>query len=200
MVVNTRVGPFESYCKIHGIRLEKTVPKTSQQNGIVKRMNRTIEERVRCMLSHSKLPNSFWGEAMRTSIDLIKLSLSVPLKGGVPESVWTKKDVLYDHLKVFGCRAIVHIPKDKRSKLDVKAKPCIFLGYGHEEFEYRLWNPISRKIAKNKDTVFPEYQLIDDGDKVEKSSSFAKIPIIIDRVVPPTMHANHGASYKKVIM
>ena len=41
------------------------------------------------MLSYSKLPKSFWGEAMRTSIDLIKLSPSVPLKGDVLERVWT---------------------------------------------------------------------------------------------------------------
>ena len=41
------------------------------------------------MLSHSKLPKSFWGEAMRTLIDLINLFSSVPLKGDVPERVWT---------------------------------------------------------------------------------------------------------------
>jgi len=52
-------GPFESYCKVHGIRLEKTPPKTPQLNGLAERMNRTIEERVRCMLSHAKLPKSF---------------------------------------------------------------------------------------------------------------------------------------------
>ena len=32
------------------------------------------------MLSHSKLPKSFWGEALRTSVDLINLSPSAPLK------------------------------------------------------------------------------------------------------------------------
>ena len=41
------------------------------------------------MLSHSKLPKSFWGEAMRTSIDLINFSPSIPLKGDVPERVWS---------------------------------------------------------------------------------------------------------------
>ena len=41
------------------------------------------------MLSHSKLPKSFWVEAMRTLIDLINLFSSVPLKGDVPERVWT---------------------------------------------------------------------------------------------------------------
>ena len=52
-------GPFEQYCRSHGIRLEKTVPKTPQQNGVVERMNRTIEDMVKCMLSNAKLPKSF---------------------------------------------------------------------------------------------------------------------------------------------
>ena len=185
-------GSFENYCKLHDIRLEKIVPKPSQQNGVAERMNKTIEEMIRCMLSHSKLRKSFWGEAMRTSIDLINLSPPVPLKGDVPERVWTRKDVSYDHLRVFGCKTFVHIPKDKRSKLDVKAKPCIFLGYGHEEFGYKLWDPLSRKIVKSKDVVFLEEELVGDGGKVEKASSFAEIPIRIDPVVPPTMYANQG--------
>ena len=52
-------GPFEQYCKSHDIGLEKTIPKTPQQNGVVERMNRTICNRIRCMLSHAKLPKSF---------------------------------------------------------------------------------------------------------------------------------------------
>ena len=184
-------GPFENYCKLHDIQLEKTVPKSPKQNGVAERMNRTIEERIRCMLSHSKLLKSFWGEAMRTSIDLINLSPLVPLKGDVLERVWTGKDVSYDHLRVFGCKAFFHILKDERSKLDVKAKPCIFLGYGHEEFGYRLWDPSSRKIVRSRDVMFLKDQLVDDSDKVEKASSFAKIPIRIDPVVPPIVYANH---------
>ena len=90
------------------------------------------------MFSHSKLPKSFWRETMRTSIDLINLSPSIPLKCDVPERVWTGKDVSYDHLRVFGYRAFVRILKDERSKLNVKAKPCILFGYGHEEFGYKL--------------------------------------------------------------
>ena len=80
-------GPFEQYCRSHGIKLEKMVPKTPQQNGVAERMNRTICDRIKCMLSHAKLPKSFWGEAMRKIVDLINLPPSYPLEGDIPKRV-----------------------------------------------------------------------------------------------------------------
>jgi len=77
-------GLFENYCKAQGIKLEKIVPKTPQLNRVAEIMNRTIEKRVRCMLSHAKLPKSFWPEAMFTAVYLINLSPLVPLDGDVP--------------------------------------------------------------------------------------------------------------------
>ena len=175
----------------------QTILKNPQQNGVAERMNGTIEENIRCILSHSKLPKYFWGEAMRTSIDLINLSPPVPLKGDVLERAWTRKDDSYDHLRVFGYKEFVHIPKGERSKLDVKPESCIFLGYDHEEFGYMLWDPMSMKIVRSRDVVFLEDQLVDDGHKTKKASSSTEIPIIIDPVVPPTMHANHGGELQE---
>ena len=77
------------------------------------------------MFYDAKLPKSFWPEAMRTTIDLINFSPSAPLDGDVPKRVWIWKNVSQKHLRVFGCRVYDHIPKDKRSKLDDKAKKCI---------------------------------------------------------------------------
>lgn len=72
-------GPFEHYCQEKDIRLEKAVPKTPQHNGVAERMNRTIEEHIRCMLSHAKLPKSFLVEALLIIMGLINLSPSVPI-------------------------------------------------------------------------------------------------------------------------
>jgi len=80
------------------------------------------------MISHANLPKPFWGEAMKTAVDIINLSPLAPLEGDVLEEVWSGKKALYNHLKVFGCRAFVHIPKDERPKLDSKTKECIYLG------------------------------------------------------------------------
>ena len=115
-------GLFEKYCKDLGIKLEKTILKTLQHNGMVERMNRIIKKRIRCMLSHAKLSNSFWSEAIRIAVDLINLSPSAPLDGDIPDRVWTKKDISYRLLKVFGCQAFVHVSKNKRSKLDSKTR------------------------------------------------------------------------------
>ena len=107
------------------IKLEYTLSKTPELNGLAERMNRTIMERVRSMLSHEKLPKSFWFETMLTAVYLINMSPSVRLKGDVPQRVWTGRSVSYHYLRVFRCLAA----KDQRSKLDDKFKPCIFLGY-----------------------------------------------------------------------
>ena len=40
---------FKEYCVVNGIRMEKTIPRTPQQNGVAKHMNRTINEHARSM-------------------------------------------------------------------------------------------------------------------------------------------------------
>jgi len=63
---------------------------------------------------------------------------------------------------VFGCKAFVHIPQDERLKLDDKTRQCIFLGYGLDEFEYKLFDPIAKKVMRSHDVVFLEDQTIED--------------------------------------
>ena len=83
------------YCKTQGIKLEYMVPKTPELNGLEERMNRTIMESVRSMLLHAKLPKSYWAGVMLTVVYLINRSPSVPLKGDVPQRVWTGRSVSY---------------------------------------------------------------------------------------------------------
>ena len=47
---------FDSYCSYNGIHREKKVPRTPQENGMSKRMNRTIMDHARCMRLHVGLP------------------------------------------------------------------------------------------------------------------------------------------------
>ncbi|KAG8477597.1 hypothetical protein CXB51_030467 [Gossypium anomalum] len=67
-------------CKSEGIVRHLTVRHTPQQNGVAERMNRTIMEKVRCMLSNANLPKSFWAEAASTACFLINRSPSVAIE------------------------------------------------------------------------------------------------------------------------
>jgi hypothetical protein len=49
------------------------------------------------------------------------------------------------HLKVFGCDAFVHVPKEKRIKLYKMEIKCIFIGYKKGMKGYKLWDPASRR-------------------------------------------------------
>ena len=73
-----------------------------------------------------------------------------------PQEVWTGKKPSIKHLKVFGCDAYVHVPKEKRSKLDNNTGKCIFIGYKDGMKGYKLWNPITKKTVYSRDVVFRE--------------------------------------------
>ena len=73
-------GRFKEYCATNGIRMEKTILGTPQQNGVAKRMNRTINERARSMRLHSGLPKMFWVDAINSADYLINHGPSVLLE------------------------------------------------------------------------------------------------------------------------
>ena len=124
------------------------------------------------MLKLAKLLKSFWGEAINIAVYLIIISPSFHLNFDIPQRVWMGKDVPYSHLKVFGCKAFMHLLKEQRSKLDDKETSCIFIEYGDEEFDYRLWDSEKQKIVRSRDVVFHGHETIEDMEKNVKDEKF----------------------------
>jgi transposase InsO family protein len=73
-------GGFKEFCTTNGIRMEKTIPRTPQQNGVAERMNWTLNERARSMRLHAGLPETFWANAVNTDAYSINRGPSVPLE------------------------------------------------------------------------------------------------------------------------
>ena len=147
---------FEEFLQSAGVRHEMTVPKTPEQNGVAERMNRTLVESVRSMLADAKLPHPFWAEALSTAVYLRNRGPTKVVSGMTPFEAWTKKKPSVAHLRVFGCEAFAHVPKDERGKLDSKARRCILVGYGEETKGYRLYDPQKKKICFSRDVSFNE--------------------------------------------
>lgn len=138
-----------------GIVHQKTAPYTPEQNGVAERMNRTLIERVRCMLLDSGLGNIFWAEAANTAAYLLN---RIPCRGNnrSPEEIWSGVKPNLKHLRIFGCTAMVHIPKQKRLKLDAKSDECIFVGYCTASKAYRLYRKSDFKFIVSRDITFLE--------------------------------------------
>jgi len=64
-----------------------------------------------------------------TTVYIMNQTPTTSIHGMTPEKKFTCKKPNVSHLRVFGCIAYVHILDEKRSKLDPKAKKCIFIGY-----------------------------------------------------------------------
>jgi hypothetical protein len=146
-------------------------------------MNKTLMEKARSMLSSAMLGQEFWVEAVSTACYLVNRSPSSALDDTTPHEVWSRKKPSLQHLRVFGCDAYVHVPKENRSKLDNKDEKCIFIGYKDGVKGYKLWNPETKKTIYSRDVVFREVKDVskkefpptqDEPEKIELELDDAK--------------------------
>jgi len=140
-----------------GIHHQLSVPYSPEQNGKAERLNRTIIEKVRCLLKDSQLPNKFWAEAANTVSYLLNRS---PTKCSevTPLQTWTGRKPTVKHVRIFGCKAYAHIPAANRKKLDPKSRACIFIGYSTDCKAYRLYDPTKEEFFVSRDVIFSEHE------------------------------------------
>lgn len=147
---------FDSYLAEAGILHQKTNVYTPQQNAIAERMNRTLVERARCMLFDAKLDKRFWAEAVNTAVYLRNRSPASGLPNVTPIELWTKKKPDLSHIRIFGSHVMVHIPKEKRLKWDIKSKPHILVGYSENVKGYRIYDPDKKCVSVSRDVIIQE--------------------------------------------
>ena len=88
---------------------------------MAERINKTLNERARCMRIQLGLPKVFWANTISTTTYLINRGPSVPLDYQLPEEVWSRNEVNLP-LKVFGCVSYILLDSNSRDQLDLKAK------------------------------------------------------------------------------
>jgi hypothetical protein len=92
-------------------------------------MNIMLMDKARIMLNGVGLAQEFWAESIDIARYLVNMFSSSVLVDMTPHEVWSIKNTLVAHLKVFFYDGFIHVPKEKRSKLDKKEVKCIFIGY-----------------------------------------------------------------------
>ena len=74
-----------------------------------------------------------------------------------------KKSLMLD---IFGCLVVMlmHVPVEKRKKLDKKSVKCVFVGYPNQSKGYKLYEPSTGKMLRSRDVIFIENEFSNPCD------------------------------------
>ena len=113
--------------------------------GVSERRNWTLKDMVRSMISHSTLPESLWGEALKTTTYILN---RVPTKAAAktPYELWVGRKPSLKHLHVWGCPAEARPYKPHERKLDSKTVSSYFIGYAERSRGYKFYEYLRREL------------------------------------------------------
>ncbi|GKA15058.1 retrovirus-related pol polyprotein from transposon TNT 1-94 [Tanacetum coccineum] len=131
---------LHAYFKEEGIKHQTSTPRTPEQNGVVERRNRTLVEAARTMLSASKLPLSFWAEAVATACYTQNRSIIISTHGKTAYHLINDRKPSIKHLHIFGCICYITRDGENLDKMKEKGDPCVMVGYSTQSKGYRVYN------------------------------------------------------------
>ena len=122
------MGEFDGCLKKNGISYKVTASYSPEQNEKAKRGNRTIIGPFQAILAQQRLPKSLRAEIANAVVYLRNRS---PIRQGTTTAFENLNDEIsyLGHLRIFGCRVWVHIPKEKHKNLDDRSHQGIHVSY-----------------------------------------------------------------------
>nr|GEZ20349.1 hypothetical protein [Tanacetum cinerariifolium] len=155
-VVTCRYQTLHAYFAAEGIHHQTSAARTPEQNGVVKRRNRTLVEAARTMLSTAKVPLFFWAEAIATVRFTQNRSLVIPHHEKTPYHIINNRKPSVKFFHIFG--SLCYIVKDGENldKMKEKGDECIFVGYSTQSRAYRVFNKRTRVLMGSIHVNFDE--------------------------------------------
>jgi hypothetical protein len=147
---------FKEFCDEHGIKREYTIPRTPQQNGVVERQNRTVQEMARSMMNEKNIGQTYWVEAIHTAVHVLNKAHLRPQSDKTPYELWFGRPASIKHFRVFGSKCYIKNNDENLGKYDDRADEGIFLGYATNSKGYRCYNKRLHKMVDCIDVKIDE--------------------------------------------
>ncbi|GJT04248.1 ribonuclease H-like domain-containing protein [Tanacetum coccineum] len=112
---------MNQFCEMKGIKREFSVARTIQQNVVAERKNRTLIEAARTMLVDSKLPTTFWAEAVNTACYVQNRVLVIKPHNKTLYELFLARKPALSFMRPFGCPVTILNTIDHLGKFDEKA-------------------------------------------------------------------------------
>nr|GEW58658.1 retrovirus-related Pol polyprotein from transposon TNT 1-94 [Tanacetum cinerariifolium] len=120
---------MNQFCDMKRIKREFSIARTPQQNGVAERKNKTLIEAARTMLVDSKLPTTFWAEAVNTACYVINRALVIKPYNKTPYELIYGRHPLIDFMKPFGYPVTILNTRDSLGKFNEKANEGFFVRF-----------------------------------------------------------------------
>ncbi|KAH9659186.1 Integrase catalytic domain-containing protein [Citrus sinensis] len=143
---------FKVFCIVH----QFSSPRTPQQNEVVERKNKLIQEMARIMLNENSLLEYFWAGAVNTASYVLNRVLIRSYLNKIPYELWKDRKPNIGYFKVFGCKCFILNTKDNIGKFDTKSDVGIFLGYSNSSKVYRVYNKRTLVVEESMHVAFDE--------------------------------------------
>ncbi|GJZ15934.1 retrovirus-related pol polyprotein from transposon TNT 1-94 [Tanacetum coccineum] len=179
----------EYYEKV-GISHETSVARSPQQNGVVKRRNRTLIEAARTMLIYAKALLFFWAEAVATACYTQNRSIIHLRHGKTPYELLHDKPPDLSFFHIFGALCYPTNDSENLGKLQPKADIGIFIGYATTKKAFRIYNRRTRRIIETIHVDFDEVTAMAS----EQSSSGPALHEITPATISLGLVPNHTPS------
>ncbi|GKC82057.1 putative ribonuclease H-like domain-containing protein [Tanacetum coccineum] len=147
---------MNQFCKKKGILRQYSVARTPQQYGVAERRNKTLIEAARTMLADSKLPTTFWAEAVNTACYVQNRVLVVKPHNKTPYELFHGRTPTLSFIRPFGCPVTILNTIDHLGKFDGKADEGFFVGYSLNSKAFRVFNSRTRIVEENLHIRFSE--------------------------------------------
>src|SRR3954466_14372632 len=184
---------FEEFFKENGIAHDFSCPRTPQQNGVVERKNRTLQEMARTMINETNMAKHFWAEAINTAC-YIQNRISIrSILNKTPYELWKNRKPNISYFHPFGCVCFILNTKDYLGKFDSKAQKCFLLGYFECSKGYRVYNTETLIVEESINIRFDDKLGLEKPKQLE---NFADINIDISEAVEPRSKAAEAESLR----
>ena len=112
-------------------------------------------DKAHTMMHGARLSLGFWELAVDTAVYIYNRTPSRTIGWRMLHELWSVGHTLdVSYFRVFGCKAFVHVPEDKRRKLDPQAIKMVLVRYEPSSKGYWLWNRSTRAIVLSRDMTF----------------------------------------------
>ncbi|GJQ92582.1 putative ribonuclease H-like domain-containing protein [Tanacetum coccineum] len=138
--------------------------KGKQHRTSSERRNKTLIKAARTMLADSKLPTTFWAEAVSTSCYVQNRILVVKPHNKTPYELFRGFKPALSFMRPFGCHVTILNTLDSLGKFDGKSDEGLFISYSLSSKAFRVCNTRTRRVEENLHIGFLENKPMIEGN------------------------------------